>query len=1138
MYLRSSERNPKTEGGGRAGIPTGIPSEETCNKYEQQNPESCSSKKRPIGKTRNHDNRDEKSPRGRNKYNQARTVLLQEPEPAVSLGNYPTVVPYSATDLSELDAILPEFPSTTAGRDPPDRGEPARYEQAGATGEGRHVRDYRCASFILLNIQSMNPSASSSCRYKVEELEALVVENKCNGELTAFMALTETWLDSHISDAQIHIDNYVVTRCDRNGRGGGVCLYTHRSLSISEEIKYDDGVCQCLMTLLPNEKMCMIIIYRPPDADTNSFNNVINFIRKNLECICDDSYQLCLTGDLNFPYINWSLHRVTSGSVVTMQKSATEFLKLLSSMMLNQYVLDPTRGNNILDIFCTNDPFLVNCVQVNNTELSDHRIVHLSLSMDIGSGQMPKPVQEANSFAALNFSKADYNSISTDILDQDWNAIKENCTIEEFPKVMTEKILDICQQHVPKRLLQTGKPRIFNTLRRKKKSLQKRLANSTQANVRTRLERELALVYYQIKEAFNDRKDNEERSAISNIKKNPKVFYGYAKSHSKMRNDIAMMRDKTGKLTKDYQEISNILQDQFSSVYSNPESNDLEDPDFLALTGSLLLPESFVITENDIISAAKFLKANSAPGPDGFPAQLIINCCTALAVPLAILWNESFSLSIVPQYYKNSLVCPIHKKDDRVAPENYRPISLTSHVMKTAERVVRRIIVDYLENNNIISNAQHGFRSQRSTLTQLLTHFEKILSGIVEGDETDTIYLDYAKAFDKVDHQMLLKKMMRYGFPTNILNWISSFLIGRRQSVIVKGFHSREAPVLSGVPQGTVLGPVLFIIFINDVDNKIVDSNICFFADDTRISRRIKSLQSKTLLERDLSEVIRWSRINNMELNQRKFELQSYSANPIHISHELPFYPEMYSYKISDTVMLEPKIQLKDLGIVVTSDLSWSTHIATLVTRARGVAAWVLSVFRSRDPNVMLTLYKSLVRGHLEYCCPLWHPSKISDTELLESVQREFTRRIDGYKYFSYWDRLKQLNISSLQRRRERYILIIMWKILHNEVPNPNVQFRTISRLGIQAVVPGLIPNTRATNRSLYDQSFSVIGPTLWNALPGQLTTIQSGTMFKNKLSKLINLLPDEPPVSGYVRAHSNSLPEVLRRASWRWSLM
>lgn len=406
-------------------------------------------------------------------------------------------------------------------------------------------------------------------------------------------------------------------------------------------------------------------------------------------------------------------------------------------------------------------------------------VVHLSLSMDIGGGQIPKPVQEANNFAALNFSKADYNLISTDILDRDWNAIKQNCTIEEYPKIMTEIILNICQKHVPKRRLRTGKLRILNTLRRKKKRLEKRLSNSTEANVRTRLERELALVYYQIKEAFNDKKDKEEKSAISNIKKNPKVFYGYAKSHSQMKSDITMMRDKSGKLTKDHHEIGNILQDQFSSVYSNPESTEIEDPDFLAQTDSLLPPESFVITERDIISAEKFLKANSAPGPDGFPAQLIIKCSEALAVPLAILWKESFSSSIVPQCYKTSFVCPIHKKDDRIAPENYRPISLTSHIMKTAERVVRRIIVDYLESNNIISNAQHGFRSQRRTLTQLLTHFEKIFSGIVEGDETDTIYLDYVKAFDKVDHQLLLKKMARYGFPANILSWVSSFLIGR-----------------------------------------------------------------------------------------------------------------------------------------------------------------------------------------------------------------------------------------------------------------------------------------------------------------------------------------------------------------------
>ena len=253
----------------------------------------------------------------------------------------------------------------------------------------------------------------------------------------------------------------------------------------------------------------------------------------------------------------------------------------------------------------------------------------------------------------------------------------------------------------------------------------------------------------------------------------------------------------------------------------------------------------------------------------------------------------------------------------------------------------------------------------------------------------------------------------------------------------------------------------------------------------------------------------------------------------------MPFFPELSAYTVSETVMLEPNLMVKDLGVVVSADLSWSSHIASIVARSRGVAAWVLSVFKSREPEVMITLYKSLIRSHLEYCCPLWHPSKIADIELLEGVQREFTRKIKGFQALNYRERLKALNLCSLQRRREKYTLICMWKILHGKMPNPNVRFRPPSRLGIQAIVPSLNLNISGftANQTIYDSSFAVIGPKLWNALPGNLTTVETASKFQSQLTRVLCCLEDKPPTCGYTRAHDNSLPEVLRRADERWSL-
>ena len=190
-----------------------------------------------------------------------------------------------------------------------------------------------------------------------------------------------------------------------------------------------------------------------------------------------------------------------------------------------------------------------------------------------------------------------------------------------------------------------------------------------------------------------------------------------------------------------------------------------------------------------------------------------------------------------------------------------------------------------------------------------------------------------------------------------------------------------------------------------------------------------------------------------------------------------------------------------------------------------------MSVFKSRDRDVMMTLYNSLVRSNLEYCCPLWNPSTISLIQQLEGIQREYTRKIAGLQDMTYWERLRELSLMSLQRRRERYVLLIMWKILHGILPNDlDISFRPPGRLGVQAIIPSLPRNCSQKNRTLYDSSFAVQGPTSWNQLPCWLNSISSEELFKRRLTTYLMELEDEPPVQGYPRAHNNTLADVTRR--------
>ena len=531
------------------------------------------------------------------------------------------------------------------------------------------------------------------------------------------------------------------------------------------------------------------------------------------------------------------------------------------------------------------------------------------------------------------------------------------------------------------------------------------------------------------------------------------------------------------------------------------------------------------ISSKDIVNAISELDNDSAPGPDGVPATLLKNCAQEVSKPLKIIWSASLLSGIVPAYYKTSFVAPIFKKGCRAAAANYRPVSLTSHCIKIFERIMRRWMVEFLDQNDILCGNQHGFRSGRSCLTQMLSHFDEIMLGLLEDKDTDSIYLDYAKAFDKVDHVLLIKKLERYGLPPIIIKWITSFLKDRSQTVVVNGNHSLAALILSGVPQGTVLGPILFIIFINDMHLCIKESTVRLFADDSRILKSIGSETDTEILQNDLDRAILWSKSNNMELHEDKFDLIVHKSNNSSIINHLPFSVESYTYTVSNGDILYPVDQLKDLGVIVSPDLSWSPHINTISSRARSIAFWVLSVFKSRDRVTMLTLYKSIVRSHLEYCCPLWHPSKIADIQELESVQRTFTARISGLNSPNYWERLKSLKLMSLQRRRERYILLHMWKTLHGICPNDlQIKFTDHSRLGIKAVVPAIARAAKQRNQTLYENSFAVLGPRLWNTLPKDLTVINCQQTFKEMLSSYVSSISDLPPVRGYTCPNRNSL--------------
>ena len=310
-------------------------------------------------------------------------------------------------------------------------------------------------------------------------------------------------------------------------------------------------------------------------------------------------------------------------------------------------------------------------------------------------------------------------------------------------------------------------------------------------------------------------------------------------------------------------EMADILNAQYQSVFTKPSpiTNTISpDPNIPCIA-------DLEITEEKLKIAMEHLSPDSAPGEDRCPSFLLHNYAKQLAKPLKLIWQKSFDTGILPlpEGVVTSLITPVYKGDDKSIAKNYRPIALTSHIMKTFERVVKEHILDHLLTNNLLNESQHGFRPGRSTLTQLLPYYDSILHMLETQESVDSIYLDFAKAFDKVDHNILLSKLAKLNITGKIHTWISAFLKNRKQTVVIDNCRSERVWVTSGVPQGSVLGPLLFLIMMSDFTDSLKSARLGSFADDTRVWHPTNSDNMYEYFQSDLDIIYKWAEENKMQ---------------------------------------------------------------------------------------------------------------------------------------------------------------------------------------------------------------------------------------------------------------------------------
>ena len=852
------------------------------------------------------------------------------------------------------------------------------------------------------------------------------------------------------------------------GIGGGLIVYSREGLAV-KPVEYDSVLNQFVsfqvLTRNKQSPLNISLIYKSPNSSNENNEELCKFVENHKN-------NMLIFGDTNYPNIDWELG-------VSDRRSA-DFLKTCEDQFLSQLVDFCThQKGNILDIVLTDrSADILDIKSIGNLSNSDHSVILCEILLE--------PEFNSSDQLVFDYKNADMNGLNDFFCSIDWDNLFDGKETDNCWSTFTETVEAGTAQFIPKIPRRTkGKPpwmtrNVIRMCRKKQRYWKAYTSSKTPEHFERYKQQEKTT-----KKAVSSAKRRYEKRIANNGNKKP--FNAYIKTKTKDRTPVGPLKVNNATIS-DNKEITKVLNEYFCSVFTRENIDNFPTVDDLPFLYSL---QRTVFTQKKVYDKLSKLKPSSAPGPDGLTARILKDFAGILASPLAAIFNSSMDSGVIPSDWKCANVSPIFKKGSKAKPENYRPVSLTSIPCKVAESIIKDDVVDHLMTYHLIKSSQHGFMSKKSCTTNMLEFLETLTAELDEGHPLDIIYLDFAKAFDKVPIRRLLAKVKAHGVDGKVLQWITNWLSGRKQRVVINGQHSDWEDVLSGVPQGSVLGPLLFIIFINDLDQAAeLITTLLKFADDTKAAQKILSDDDRILLQDCINKLFTWASDWGMAFNIEKCKV-------MHLGRLNP----KYQYQMNGIVLKEVD-QEKDIGIIVHSSMKPSKQCSEAARRANGVLGQISRSFHFRDRHVFLNLYKQFVRVHLEFAAPCWSPWETSDREVLEKVQRRAINMISGLSGRTYEEKIQELDIMTLEERRIRYDMVETFKMLKGfSNVDSSVWFRTINpnarHTRNNAGYLNLARNESKTN--VRKNFFSSRVPPVWNSLPDELKKARNVEAFKNK---------------------------------------
>ena len=871
-------------------------------------------------------------------------------------------------------------------------------------------------------------------------------------------------------------------------------IYVRSNINFQLRTDLSPNNLECLTVEISNPRSKPFLVstwYRPPQSPPDLFSTFERIIDK----IDAENLELYLMGDLNCNLLS---------DVVS--NNSSHLLNIIDMFGLSQLITEPTRvtqhSSTLIDLCLTNCPDKISKSGVINIGISDHSAIYFTRKVAHFRPNMHKNVEVRQ---LKNFNEADF---VRDLRMIDWNSVTTHNNPNDMWDVWKHLLACVIDKHAPlrtKRVKNKRSPWITNELLREMRTrdfLKKKAASTNDHSI-----------WKQFKDARNKANNSVKKAKRKYFSDNLDANKSDPRKTWRLINELQFRQNKSTKVSQvktgnqvftSPGDIAEAFNNHFTNIgQSLAQEIPISEIDPLAYVSPVEGVFSFQrINAQKVIKLLKAIDVSKATGLDKIPIRFLKIATEVVAPSLTGIFNQSLVTGIFPSDWKMAKVSPIFKNGSKSDLNNYRPISVIPTVAKIFEKIIYDQLYQYLSDNGLLNSGQSGFRSLHSTLTALLETSDNWCVNIDRGLLNGVIFIDLRKAFDTIDHKIILQKLTKYGVDQDALKWFKSYLTNRMQRCKVNNHLSRESPLNCGVPQGSIIGPLLFLIYINDLPNCLNVGTPRMYADDTNVTfsaATIPDLESQ--INSDLKYIDRWLKANKLSLNVAKTEFMVISSR-----QKLQSLND-YTMNIHiDGVPINQSNQSKSLGLIIDENLSWKAHIHEISKKVSSCIGALKRVRPFVSMHTAIKIYKALIEPHFDYCSAVWDGLTQQLSEKLQKLQNRAIRVITKSSYdTSSRLLLTSLGWDNLSSRRAKQKANLMYKCINNLAPAylcnlflpriPSYDFRNAKK-------KLLLPKPRT---DYLKHSFSYSGAILWNNLPEEIRTSNSLAFFKRSYNKLFS---------------------------------